>query len=119
MGTWAAGPFGNDMAADFVGGVVDGLMEPVDAFLAEPEIDETFDEAFAAIALLNEVMTRTPTRPWDAKARAKRAAAPIVEALIACFDEQIDSMGPDEDYKREHRAALVAECERFTKLVDG
>ena len=43
MGTWEAGPFGNDMAADFVGGVVQGLMAAVDAFLESPEIDETFE----------------------------------------------------------------------------
>lgn len=119
MGTWAAGPFGNDSAADFVGSVVDTLMQPVDAFLASPEIDETFDGAFAAISLLNEVMSRTPTRPWDYDAQRTRAPEPIVETLLSCFDQQIDDLGPDEDFKSEQRAALVEECERFTRLLGG
>jgi len=37
MGTWDAGPFNNDAAADYVAGVVDHLMKPVDAFLADPQ----------------------------------------------------------------------------------
>jgi hypothetical protein len=117
MGTWAAGPFGNDMAADFVAGMVDRLMEPIDAFLAEPEIDETFDQAFAAVALLNEVMTRSPARPWDRAAQTTRAAEPIVTALVRCFDEQIGGMGAHPSFEAEQRAALVAECERFERLL--
>lgn len=119
MGTWAAGPFGNDAAADFVMDVVARLMEPVDAFLASPEIDETFDEAFAAVALLNGLMARSSARPWDAAAGERRAAGPIVAALLACFDEQIDGMGPAEGFKEEQRAALVAECDRFAALLKG
>lgn len=114
MGTWAAGPFGNDASLDFVGDVVDRRMRSVDAFLAEPEIDETFDAAFAAVALLNEVMARTPTRPWDRAAGDVRDPKPIVDALLSCYDTQIDGMGPDPTFKAEQRAALVAECERFT-----
>lgn len=119
MGTWAAGPFGNDSATDFVGSVVDGLMVPVDAFLASPEIDETFDNAFAAIALLNEVMSRTPTRPWDYKAHKTRSPEPIVEALLTCLDGQISDLGSDGDFQTEQRAALVEECRRFTRLLGG
>ena len=111
MGTWAAGPFGNDAALDFVGGTIDRLMKPVNEFLASPQIDENFDPAFAAIALLNLIMARTPSRPWARGGTVK--GAPIREAMLRCFDEQIDSMGPDEDYKREQRAALVAELDAF------
>ncbi|WP_408629679.1 DUF4259 domain-containing protein [Anaeromyxobacter oryzisoli] len=92
MGTWDAGPFGNDAAMDLVGTVVDSLMETVDAFLANPRIDETFDEGFAAIALLNEVMQRTAARPW--RDGGGVAGPPIREAFLRCFDEQIDGMDP-------------------------
>ena len=119
MGTWEAGPFGNDMAVDFVGGVVQGLMAAVDAFLESPEIDETFDEAFAAVALLNEVMQRTTCRPWDAAAQQTRDPEPIVRALLDCFDQQIDDLEPDEEFKQQQRAALIAECARFRALVAG
>ncbi len=117
MGTWAAGPFENDSAADFVAGIVDKLMEPVDAFLASPEIDETFDAAFAAVAMLNMVMKRTPTRPWDGVAQTTRAPGPIVEALLACFDEQIDALAPEAVFKAEQRTALLETCQTFTDLL--
>jgi hypothetical protein len=113
MGTWAAGPFGNDAALDYVGGVLDQLMEPVREFLASPEIDETFDPAFAAIALMVGVMEATPSRPWDAAAKREVDPAPICAAMLTCFDEQIDSMEPDADFRRDQRSALVATLDRF------
>ena len=115
MGTWDSGPFGNDMAMDYVSEVVDSLMQPVNSFLEEPMIDEGFDEAFAAVAILNEIMSRCGARPWDAEAKATVDPATIVTAMVTCFDEQIDDMGPDPDFKTDQRAALVAELDRFAQ----
>ena len=114
MGTWGAGPFANDGALDYVGSVIDFLMKPVDAFVASPEIDETFDPAFAAIELLNEVMRVTPSRPYR---REGFDPAPMSQAMISCFDEQIDGMGPDEEFKAEQRAALVSALETFVAFT--
>ncbi|MEZ4238558.1 MAG: DUF4259 domain-containing protein [Myxococcota bacterium] len=116
MGTWDAGPFGNDAAMDFVGDVIRSLTAPLDEFLADPQIDETFDPAFAAIALLNEVMTRTVARPWDPAAEAPRDPRPIAEAMLRCFDEQIAGMAPAPGFEADQRAALVAELDRFVAL---
>jgi hypothetical protein len=116
MGTWDAGPFENDAAMDLVGEVVDGLRAPVDEFLAAPQIDETFDPAFAAVALLNEVMTRTPARPWwDGKGPKP---GDVRAAFLRCYDEQIEGMDPDPDFKVAQRAALVAELDRFVRLLE-
>jgi uncharacterized protein DUF4259 len=115
MGTWEAGPFGNDAAMDFVCGVIDHIMGAVDEFMAGPQIDETFDAAFAAIALLNSIMSVTPARPWrngevvDGK--------PIGAALIRCFDKQIDDLQPKADFKVAQREALVAAVERFAAFL--
>ncbi|MBP8808007.1 MAG: DUF4259 domain-containing protein [Kofleriaceae bacterium] len=87
MGTWAAGPFGNDAALDFVGASLTELMEPVEEFLESPEIDETFDPAFAAIALMNAIMAVTPCRVWGDGEQLD--GEPIRAAMLACFDEQI------------------------------
>ncbi len=56
---------------------------------------------------------------WDYDKQETRAPQPIVAALLACFDEQIDDLDPDDDFKTEQRAALIAECERFTQLLGG
>jgi hypothetical protein len=115
MGTWDAGPFNNDAAMDFVGEVFDSLMEPVREFMDSPEIDETFDAAFAAIAVMNDLMTRTTGRPWDRDHVLQ--PEPIIAAMVHCFDEQIDGMDPDADFKTHHRAALIAELDRFQSLL--
>lgn len=114
MGTWAAGPFGNDAALDYVGGVLDHLMAPIKEFLEDPMIDETFDPAFAAIALMNEIMRVTPSRPWHNDGVLD--GEPIRAAMLACFDEQIAGMEPAEGFEADQRAALVATLDR---LVDS
>lgn len=111
MGTWAAGPFSNDAALDFVGDVIDHLMQPVNAFLEDPRIDEGFDEAFAAIALLNQIMRTTSSRPWSEDEVVD--GAPIREAMLRCYDEQIDGLDPNPSFKTEQRRALVDALDTF------
>jgi hypothetical protein len=115
MGTWGSGPFANDAALDFVGGVIDHLMEAVGEFMAEPQIDETFDAAFAAIALINAVMERTPSRPWADGGPVD--GEPIRAAMLACFDEQIEGMGPAPGFAQEQRATLVETLDAFVALL--
>lgn len=113
MGTWGSGPFDNDEALDFVGEIVDQLMLRVDDFIATPMIDETFDSALAAVAVLNEVMSRSPVRPFDEQAGAERDPAPIRQAMMSCYDSQIDGMEPEPDFKAEKREVVEAEMDRF------
>jgi hypothetical protein len=116
MGTWAAGPFENDAALDFVGDIIDTLMVAVTGFVESPQIDDGFDEAFAAIALLNRVMEMTSSRPWAGDGVID--GGPIRDAMLRCFDEQIDGMEPDADFKREHREALVQTLHTFVLLLE-
>ncbi|MEP9395312.1 DUF4259 domain-containing protein [Gordonia sp. VNK1] len=116
MGTWAAGPFGNDKALDFVGDVVDQLTEPIAEFLESPSIDETFDEAFAALAPLNEVMARTPVRPWGGDGPS---AGDLRVTFLRCYDDQVGDMGAGEQFSPDQRAALVAELDRYAGLHGG
>ncbi len=118
MGTWAPGPFGNDAASDLAGRMVDLLMVPVDAFLGSPDHDGSFEQAFAAVALLNEVMSRTAVRPWDETLQAPRPSKPIVDALISVFDEHYIDEDTADTFARSQRAALLAECERFSSFLD-
>lgn len=101
MGAWGAGPFENDAAMDYVGGLIDHMMGAVKEFMSSPSIDDGFDEAFAAIALLNRVMSSSKSRAHDADGQLD--AKPIREAMLRCFDEQIDEFDPDSDYKRDLR----------------
>lgn len=117
MGTWAAGPFENDAALDFVGDIIDQLMAAVNGFVEAPQIDESFDPAFAAVALLNVVMELTPARPWSGNGVVD--GGPIRDAMLRCFDEQIDEMDPKPDFKRDQRAALVSTLDEFVRLLEA
>ncbi len=117
MGTWAAGAFGNDAALDLVGATLTELMAPVAEFLESPEIDETFDPAFAAIAMMNAIMTLTPCRAWGDDGQVD--GEPIRAALLDCFDQQIEGMQPAAGFAQEQRAALVAELDRFVAFQRG
>ncbi|MEM6732997.1 MAG: hypothetical protein AAF658_15680 [Myxococcota bacterium] len=95
--------------------VLDFLMKPVDAFIEDPMIDETFDPAFAALALMVEVIRKTGPVPW--KNGAVLNATPIAEAMLQCFDSEIDSLEPDADYKTQQRTALARCHEEFKNLL--
>jgi hypothetical protein len=116
MGTWDSGPFNNDAALDYVGDAVDSLAETIESFVESPQIDDGFDEAFAALAVLNRVMSATqvqPTARLDDPAYGQRIRA----AFINCFDNQIDDMDPDPVFKAEHRSSLILELDTFEKLL--
>lgn len=115
MGTWDAGPFENDAAMDFAGEAIDQLMAPVYEFLEEPQIDETFDAAFAAVAMLNAVMKVCNARPW--KDGDTLDPKPVRAALLKCFDDQIDDMDPDPEFKVAQRKSLDAVTAEFVALV--
>ncbi|HYI01226.1 DUF4259 domain-containing protein [Hyalangium sp.] len=108
MGTWAAGPFGNDTALNYLGGVVDRLMNSIFEFVDNPSLEANFDEAFAAIALLN-ILAQKVTAPLPDAAEVevwKRIA-------LHTYDSQIDELKPDKEYKRSQRKAIAKELDRL------
>ncbi len=104
MGTWAAGPFGNDKGLDYIGRTTDGLLETIFEFIDAPRIDVNFDEAFAALALLNIL---------GEKVRAPLPSAAEVDVwkriFLHTYDSQIDELAPDGAYKRAHRQSIEKE----------
>jgi len=116
MGTWGSGAFDNDYAMDMVGGWLTHLMEVVHDFLEDPEIDELFDPAFAAITVVSDLMERSGAKVWDHENSKSLDPAPIVAAMLECW-EHIDELDPDPDYKAERQKILHAELQRFTTLL--
>ncbi|MBI4821745.1 MAG: DUF4259 domain-containing protein [Deltaproteobacteria bacterium] len=114
MGTWAAGPFSNDSALDFVGDVTDDLIKAIEDFVESPEIDETFEPAFAAVALLNVIGKAVSAYiPEPEQVRMWR------DVFLACYDDQIDGMDPDPKFKREHREALEGELDQLVQRSES
>jgi hypothetical protein len=117
MGAWSFGPFANDAARDWIAALIDHVMETIDAFLAAPRIDDGFDEAFAAVAILSQIVRATGSVPMGAD--GPRDGAPIRAAMLRCFDEQIDALRPEPAYKEAQRAALAAVLDDLVALLKG
>jgi hypothetical protein len=119
MGTWAAGPFESDEALDFVDDMAARLIDAVESFVRNPQIEEGFDTAFAAVGLLNVVVAGSPALipagspvglPSPEDARRWR------EAMLKCFDEQLEELAPQPGFAGEQRAKLV---EHLGRLVEN
>jgi len=104
MGTWAAGPFGNDRGLDYVSNTTDSYVDTILAFIDAPQLEDNFDKAFAAIALLNVLAE---------KVNASLPSAAEVDVwkriFLHTYDSQIDALHPDGAYKRAHRQAIEKE----------
>lgn len=107
MGTWAAGPFGNDKGLDYVGGVVDGFLSVIFDFVENPR-DESFDQAFAAVALLN-ILDQKVTVPLPSAAEVDVWR----RIFLHTFDSQGDAFRTDKAFKRSQRRAIEKEFERL------
>ncbi|MDY7232494.1 hypothetical protein [Hyalangium rubrum] len=108
MGSWAAGPFGNDKGLDYVGEVVDGFMSVILDFLEQPRLGEGFEQAFAAVALLNIL---------DQKVTVPLPSAEEVDVwkrvFLTTLDSQPDAPPSDKGLQRSQRRAVEKEFDRL------
>lgn len=112
MGTWAAGNFDSDGALDYVAGIVEQLTKTIGSCLDEgnPDLDEGGESelmpSVAIIKVLSEHCGAAPPKPdvidsWRSQ-------------YLAIYDEQIDGLDPDTDYKNERRTTIDR---TFTELI--
>lgn len=104
MGTWGAGHFESDAAADRVGDLIDSLSGEVTELLEGEEfgIDEGFDEAVALVDLVRLIHAHTgmaPPREAVVNKWKKR--------VLKVFDAEIEGMEPTEGFAEARRAAIV------------
>lgn len=106
MGTWAEGNFDSDGALDFVGDLMDQLTNIVKTCFDEgnADLDEGGESelmpSVAIIKLLAEQCGAAPPKPdviqsWH-------------EQYLQIYDEQIDDLDPDAEYKIERRKVIDA-----------
>lgn len=123
MGTWAAGPFENDAALDFVDGIGSNLSDALESFARTPQIDEGFDTAFAAVGLFN--LLAAGATPLGLKAGSPVAQPTPDDArrwrsvMLKCFDEQIEGLSPAQGFVEEQRAALVEHLDRLVANAEA
>ena len=113
MGVWSASNFGNDAACDFVQNVV---VKPLTArlqdivenpALADPEEQACF-EVMAAVELLAVVCDGGKAHP-----PSSQLVEDCHDLCLRGWDEGIDKLHPDAEYKLERRAVIAATFERL------
>lgn len=111
MGTWAAGNFSNDGSLDYVGELIDQLTNAVAGCLDDgADLDEGGESelmpSVAIIKILSEQCGAAPPKPDVIKDWRSR--------YLAIYDDQIDNLDPDSDYKIERRKVID---ETFSNLL--
>ena len=115
MGTWGTGNFENDGALDYVGRLVGDLTNTItrcfdtDNASLDEDGESELMPSVAIIAILSERCGAAPPKPevvesWRSK-------------YLAIYDEQIDELEPDPDYKVERRKTIDATFAELTQLA--
>ena len=112
MGTWGAGTFENDAALDFVNEEIDRHIRAIENIFADESrfrLDEDAeDELMPRVELL--VLLYAHCRgvlPDGLDVSAWKAR------YLAMFDEQIDELEPDDDYKQRRRSVIAGAFDRL------
>jgi hypothetical protein len=110
MGAWAEGNFDNDTALDLVAGVAKDMANESKL----PSDVEDIDLVMAAVAVRKALVEhcRAP-KPKIAEIEALKAS------VLALYDENIDDLDPDPDYKTGRRQVIAETFDQFLALLAG
>lgn len=127
MGTWGPGNFENDTAAEYLCDLCEPLVEQIrrtiaDSVLMEP--DEPESEVMIANVEILSVLAETIGRmekgwvggmvfPFPFPFPAPEEVGRWKESYLAVWDNYIDELQPEPDYKRRRREVIVTTFNRF------
>lgn len=111
MGTWSAGNFENDGALDFVGDLVDQLIEGIERCFEESgaDLDEEGEAVLVpSVEIISLLCERCNAAPPDPE-----AVKSWKEEYLEIYDAQIDQLDPDPDYQVERRRTIEQTFDRL------
>lgn len=116
MNIWGTGIFENDEAADYLDGLVDGLISEADEIVRNSKraaLDQEGETAFMPLAgiilTLCDHLGAAPPEP--------KTAAEWKDRYLQIFDEQIDEYVPDEDFQTARRAEVEETLSELLRLA--
>jgi hypothetical protein len=113
MGTWAEGNFDNDAALDFIGDEIDRYVGVIEAIFADEQRFRLDEDAEAMLMPSIEILSLLCDHcggvlPEDLDVAAWKAR------YLKIYDEHIDHLEPQGNYKQQRRAVIEA---TFDKLL--
>lgn len=112
MGAWGYGNFDDGLSLDYVGNLCAGLESEIDGFHFKSGlgVDEFLNDVMPRIAVLTvlvEHCLRTaPPKPTVLEWKKR---------FLKIYEQQIDELGPDPDFKEKRLATIIA---TFDKLLE-
>ena len=117
MGTWSHGNFDNDTALDWLSDITGQLLDEIAEAMDSPEVLEAdefdADVVPCKIELLCTMADNGMSPVWPAAQTLEQWKSTFLKA----WDESIDGLEPDEDYKRDRRQTLVDTFDRMIALA--
>src|SRR5262245_26265019 len=113
MGTWGPGNFENDAALDMVEEVRAAATAEVEAFCGSDQVGiEDLDDILAGVAIHLALHEHCNASPPDLD-----VALNLREKALRIYDEQIDSLEPQGDYKAVRRATIAETLVRYEQAA--
>ena len=119
MTTWGAGPFQSDAGIALAGEITENLLSRIVEFANDPSKDDRFDEAFAAIALINRILEAGAPVAVPNPDDARRWRATLLEYFDLQPDGEHDGsplLGRPMPTGHPRRPVLATELDRFVAL---
>ncbi|WP_405759406.1 DUF4259 domain-containing protein [Streptomyces sp. NBC_01420] len=119
MGTWGAGNFDSDTAADHLSGLVERLVAEVgEAMGGDPVGIEPDEYDGVAVPCNLELLLLLHERGWvGVSLPAPEVVRGWRDAYLAVWERTIDGMGPADGFKDERRAVLVDTFDRLAEAA--
>ena len=109
MGTWGSGNFENDAALGLVEDVLKSATSEVEAFCASDRVGiEDLEEIVAGVAIHLALHEHC-----HATAPKLNLVLGLREKILRIYDEQVDSLDPQDDYKAQRRATIADTLRRY------
>ncbi|WNI24387.1 DUF4259 domain-containing protein [Streptomyces sp. ITFR-16] len=119
MGTWGAGNFDSDTAADHLSALVDRLVaEVTEVMSGDPAEIEPDEYGGVAVPCNLELLLMLDAAGWVG---VTLPPAEVVrqwqESYMAVWERTIDGLGPSDAYRAERRAVLTGTFERLARAA--
>jgi hypothetical protein len=119
MGTWGAGNFDSDTAADHLAELTARLVKEITAAMEGDAVELEADEYWGVAVPCNvELLALLAEQRWVGVVLPDATTAQTWKAkLIAAWDGSIDALGPSEAHRRDRHAVLVATFDRLIAAI--
>ena len=115
MGTWGSGNFENDTAADFLSELTSGWIEEIREAMSSPELMEPDEYEGVTVPCLVEFLVMMAEKSLaGSMLPSPEETEEWNKVYLDVWDNYIDELEPDGDYKIERREVL---SDIFDKLI--